>query len=285
MATLRGENGCPWDREQTHQSLTPYLIEEAYETLECIEDRSMARLGEELGDLLLQIVFHAQLAREAGHFDVQDVAAGIVAKMVRRHPHVFGDSDAGTPGEVLRQWEQIKLQEKKSLAAAAASDASGEAQHGAAAAEDSGAPFVSLLDGIPRHLPALLAAERMSGRAAEVGFKWDDPGDALEKVHEECLEALEAWRNGDHAHTREEMGDVLFAVANACRMMGIISEDALRQTNAKFARRFQHIEREAARRGIPVSDLETPEQLMLWEDSKSEARSPGAPDTAPLEKP
>ncbi|MBM3463862.1 MAG: nucleoside triphosphate pyrophosphohydrolase [Armatimonadetes bacterium] len=267
MATLRGPQGCPWDREQTHQKLTPYLIEEAYETLECIESGEMSRLREELGDLLLQIVFHAQLAAERGEFTVQDVAAAIVEKMVRRHPHVFGETRADSPDEVLRQWEQLKLKEKaEKVALSDQEDAPSKS-------------LVSLMDGIPRHLPALLAAERMTGRAAEVGFRWPEPADSVAKVREECDEVLEAWERGDHAQAREEMGDLLFAVANACREMGIISEDALRHANAKFARRFAHIEAEAARRGVPVSSLETAEQLLLWEDSKVSARTPRPPET------
>jgi len=259
MAILRSENGCPWDREQTHQSLTPYLIEEAYEALECIEAGDVEKLRGELGDLLLQIVFHAQLATEVGQFTAQDVAQAIVDKMIRRHPHVFGDKKVETADGVRQQWEQIKQREKSTA---------GE--------------LISLLDGIPKHLPALLAAARMTGRASEVGFRWDDPADALEKVREECDEALEAYRRGDHAATREELGDMLFAVANACRMMDVISEDALRHANRKFVGRFGHIEKAASDRGVSVSDLGVDELERLWEESKQAARSPG-PESDPPE--
>lgn len=258
MVTLRAH--CPWDRKQTHQSLTPYLIEEAYEVLESIESGADApdfdrKLAEELGDLLLQVVFHAELAREAGRFTIDDVANGIVDKMVRRHPHVFGDATADTPDQVLRSWEEIKAREK------------GATQE----------RRVSLMEGIPRHLPALLAAERVAGRAANVGFRWDTPEEALDKIAEEAQEALTAWKQGDHAHAREEMGDVLFACANLCRVMGVISEDALRHTTAKFVHRFSHIEQQAAASGRVVSDLSLGEMHVHWEESKNLPQKHGTP--------
>jgi uncharacterized protein YabN with tetrapyrrole methylase and pyrophosphatase domain len=285
MATLRSEQGCPWDREQTHESLTPYLIEEAYETLECIEEGSMSHLREELGDLLLQVVFHAQLARERGDFGIDEVCQGIVDKMVRRHPHVFGDSSVDTASGVLTQWEQIKQQEKAAklqaapasqvsplgqLAAGDGADAGAEGgpEHGLAAAE-SPEPFVSLLDGMPRQLPALLAAERLSGRAAEVGFRWDAPHQALDKVAEELAEVLEAHRQGEPSRIREELGDLLFATANACRMLGVIAEDALREANQKFRKRFLHLEKTARRRGVSMPDIPRDEQLLLWVEAKN----------------
>lgn len=268
MGILRSDGGCPWDREQTHLSLTPYLIEEAYEVLECIEDGTLSKLREELGDLLLQIVFHAQLAREAGLFQMDDVAEAIVQKMVRRHPHVFGDSTVSDSSDVLRQWEQIKQRERS------------ESVQG-----DDARPFVSLMHGIPRHLPALLAAERVADRAAEVGFEFETPERALAKVHEETQEALEAWRSGDKEHARDEMGDVLFAVANLCRMMGILSEDALRRTVGRFVQRFGHIEEVAHERGAAVSDLPLDEMLGLWEESKSHAgKDPAVPDLSPPDR-
>lgn len=258
MTTLRAH--CPWDRKQTHQSLTPYLIEEAYEVLESIESDADApdfdrKLREELGDLLLQVVFHAELAREGGRFTIDDVANGIVDKMVRRHPHVFGDVTAETPDQVRRNWEEIKAREK------------GATQE----------KRVSLMEGIPRHLPALLAAERVAGRAADVGFRWDTPEEALDKIAEEAQEALTAWKQGDHAHAREEMGDVLFACANLCRVMGVISEDALRHTTAKFVRRFSHIEQQAAASGRVVSDLSLAEMHVHWEESKNLPQKHGTP--------
>lgn len=257
MAILRSEQGCPWDREQTHETLTPYLIEEAYEALECIEEGSMAHFREELGDLLLQIVFHAQLARERGDFSMDDVCSAIVEKMVRRHPHVFGDSAVSDSGGVRTQWEQIKQQEKAARKASGASPESEEA------------PFVSLLDGMPRHLPALLAAERISGRAAEVGFRWDESRRALAKVEEELAEVLEAHQLGDAMRIREEMGDLLFATANACRMLDVIAEDALREANQKFRKRFLHLEKTAVHRGVRMTDIPRDEQLLLWEEAKT----------------
>ena len=258
MTTLR--RSCPWDRKQTHQSLTPYLIEEAYEVLESIEGGADTpdfdrKLREELGDLLLQVVFHAELAREGGRFTIDDVADGIVDKMVRRHPHVFGDVSAETPDQVRRNWEEIKAREK-----------------GAAAEKR-----VSLMEGIPRHLPALLAAERVAGRAADVGFRWETPEEALAKIAEEADEALTAWKQGDHGHAREEMGDVLFACANLCRVMGVISEDALRHTTVKFVRRFSHIEQQAAASGRVVSDLSLTEMHVHWEESKNLPQKHGTP--------
>jgi MazG family protein len=256
MAILRAN--CPWDKKQTHQSLTPYLIEEAYEVLESIETAGPdfdRKLREELGDLLLQVVFHAQLAREEGRFTIDDVAEGIVEKMVRRHPHVFSDVEADTPDQVRRNWEEIKAREK-----------------GAGLKKR-----VSLMEGIPRHLPALLAAERVASRAADVGFEWEAAEGALAKIGEEAREALEAWQAGDHGHAREEMGDVLFACANLCRMMGVISEDALRHTTAKFVRRFGYIEARAAESGRVVSEMASDEMDRLWEESKSAPPKDGAP--------
>lgn len=258
MTTLRAH--CPWDRKQTHQSLTPYLIEEAYEVLESIEGGVHApdfdrKLREELGDLLLQVVFHAELARETDRFTIDDVANGIVDKMVRRHPHVFGDVTAETPDQVRRNWEEIKAREK-------------------GASHDK---RVSLMEGIPRHLPALLAAERVAGRAADVGFRWETPEEALAKIAEEADEALTAWKQGDHGHAREEMGDVLFACANLCRVMGVISEDALRHTTAKFVHRFSHIEHQAAKSGRVVSDLALAEMHAHWEESKNLPQKHGTP--------
>lgn len=233
MAELRSEHGCPWDREQTHLSLTRYLEEEAYEAVEAIEALDFERMREELGDVMLQIVFHAQLAQEQGRFDADGVCRAIIEKMIRRHPHVFGEAAAlGTSGEVLQRWEQIKLEEK-----------------GASRRE-------SLLDGIPKALPALLQAERVQGRAADVGFDWPDLPAALAKVSEELEEVRSA---SSHAEAEEEIGDLLFATVSAARKLGVNPETALRRTLRKFTDRFRALEAQG-----PVSGLSPEEMLSRW---------------------
>ncbi len=235
MQALRAEGGCPWDREQTHLTLVRYLEEEAYEAVEAIEALDFERMREELGDVLLQIVFHAQMAREEGRFDADAVCQGIVDKMVRRHPHVFGEAGSlETAGEVLQRWEQIKLEEK-----------------GASKRE-------SLLDGIPPKLSALLQSERVQGRAAEVGFDWPDLPSALAKVAEELEEVARA---RTHQEAEAEIGDLLFATVSAARKLGVNPETALRRTLHKFARRFRALEEQSAR---PLGELSTQELLAGW---------------------
>lgn len=217
METLRGEGGCPWDRQQDHHTLKRFLQEEAYEVLEAIDSDDPARLREELGDLLLQVVFHAQIAREADEFDVDDVCRGIVDKMVRRHPHVFGTEGIDTAEGVTQRWEEIKLAEK------------------------GGAPRESLLDGIPLELPALLRAQRVAGRAADAGFRWPSPSDALAKVREELGEVEEAMGAGG-PHLEAEIGDLLFAVVSFAATAGVDAEGALRRLTTRFTDRFRRME-------------------------------------------
>lgn len=234
MATLRGEEGCAWDRRQDHHTLKRYLLEEAHEALEAVDEEDPDRLREELGDLLLQIVFHARLAQEAGSFDVHDVCRGIVEKMIRRHPHVFGSGAPLEAEEVLQQWEQIKLQEK------------------------GGTERRSLLDGIPRELPALLRAQRVVGRAAETGFRWPDAGAALAKVREELEEVTEALDGGEERRLEEELGDLLFAVVGVAGAAGLDAEAALRRTTGRFSARFRRLEES---RGGSLAGA-TPEELL-----------------------
>ncbi len=233
MAELRSENGCPWDLEQTHLTLTRYLEEEAYEAVEAIEALDFERMREELGDVMLQIVFHAQLANEEGRFDADGVCRAINEKMIRRHPHVFGDAAAlGTSSEVLQRWEQIKLAEK-----------------GASKRE-------SLLDGIPKALPALLQSERVQGRAADVGFDWPDVTAALAKISEELEEVRGA---ASHDQAEEEIGDLLFATVSAARKLGVNPETALRRTVRKFSDRFRAMEAQG-----PLAGLAPEELLRRW---------------------
>jgi tetrapyrrole methylase family protein/MazG family protein len=240
MARLRADGGCPWDREQTHESLRPYLLEEAYEAVEAIDAGEPDKLCEELGDVLLQVAFHAQIAREQGEFDMHDVIRGITAKLVRRHPHVFGDVIAPTAADVTRNWEAIKRAEK------------GEAQP------------ASLLDGISRALPALLRAYEVQKRAAKVGFDWPDLQGPAEKVREELAEVLAA----DPAKRAEELGDLLFAVVNLARLANVNPEVALTGTTVKFMRRFAHMERRAAEMGRTLAEMTLPEMDALWEEAK-----------------
>jgi len=253
MARLRSPEGCPWDREQTHASLKRYLLEEAYELLDAIDAGDDAALIEELGDVLLQVVFHAQIASETGRFTMADVVDGLVRKLLRRHPHVFGDAHAEDAAAVVRTWEAIKQREKA----------------GREATEES-----SLLDGIPRHLPALLEAEKLQDRAARVGFQWDDVAGAWEKVHEELAELKQASTEegeaaeGARARVVEEFGDVLFALVNVARYLQVDPEQALRAANAKFRRRFRHIEARARAQGRRLEDMTLAEMDALWEEAK-----------------
>ncbi len=245
MARLRGPDGCPWDREQTHQSLKPYLIEEAYEALDAIDRNDDDGLRDELGDVLLQVVFHAQLAKEECRFTLEDVAASTTEKLIRRHPHVFGDASADTPGQVVETWEAIKSREKR---------------------EKGLSP--SILDGIPRQLPALLRARRVQERAARSGFDWTDTEEVVDKVREEIDEFLEAWRDADEKGMEEEFGDLLFALVNLARFLRVCPEEALRKTIGKFENRFSYIEQELGRQGKSAQSASLEEMDRLWEVSK-----------------
>jgi len=246
---LRAPDGCPWDREQTHESLRNHLLEEAYEVYDALEDGATPELAGELGDLLLQVVLHAQLAAEAGVFDMTDVWAAISTKIVRRHPHVFGEAEARTAGDVNRQWERIKAGER------------------AAAADQAGADAPkSALDGISRSLPALAASQEMQERAANLGYDWPSIDGVLDKVREEVGELVEA---EDLAHRTEELGDLLFVLTNVGRKTGIEVEAALRSANDKFRRRFRHVERAAAARGVALRDCSFEELDAFWDAAKA----------------
>ena len=247
MARLRAPDGCPWDREQNHETLKPYLIEEAYEVLDAIDDEDPKGLTEELGDVLLQVVFHAQVAREAGHFEIEDVARAISDKLVRRHPHVFGDVEAKNSDEVLVNWEQIKSEERK----------------------EKGKENASQMDGIPRHLPALQCAERIQKKAARVGFDWETTEEIAAKAREEVEEFIEVLASGDRDKMLDELGDVLFSIVNLARFVGLPPEEALTRTNTKFIRRFNYIEEKLRRRGTTPEASTLEEMDELWEQSKT----------------
>jgi MazG family protein len=260
MARLRSENGCPWDREQTYQTLAPFLLEEAYESFDAVEK---ARAGEpeelrdELGDLLFQIVFYAQVAKERGEFSIDDVTNAIHTKMVRRHPHVFGDVEASTSGEVLRNWDAIKAEERK-------------AKSGPKPPDDA-----SILDDVSFKTPALMEAHQLSRKAASVGFDWERVEDVFDKLQEEITELrdamtqhLESSSESDHALVREEIGDLLFAVTNIARHLKVEPEAALKLTNAKFRRRFQHIERRLKENNENFSESSLDRLEELWQEAK-----------------
>ncbi len=247
---LRSENGCPWDREQTRESLKPMLIEEAYEVLDALDGASPSELKEELGDLLFQVVFHAQIAREKDEFRLADIIDRLHEKMVRRHPHVFGTADLKTSQDVLKNWEDIKAAEK--------------------GVESSSRPDSekSLLDGIPSKLPALHEAFQMTAKAARVGFDWPRLEDIIEKLHEECSELLEARAGQDSERVAAEVGDLLFAVVNVARFLGVDPETALRRSNRKFARRFRYLEWKIKSLGRELRDTTLAEMDALWDEAK-----------------
>ena len=246
MARLRGEGGCPWDREQTFDSIKPYTLEETYEVLDAIDRRDWPGLAEELGDFLLQAVFYAQMAAEKGLFAIDDSLEAINQKLVRRHPHVFGDESAKTAGDVKRIWGEVKAAEKKSK---------GEAEE-------------TLLGGVPRALPALVEAQQIASRAAGVGFDWQNPEQVLEKLNEELAEFAQARRSQNPAELEDELGDMLFVLVNLARFVQVDPEQALRKTNAKFRARFGHIERRLAERGRKLEDSNIEEMEALWQEAK-----------------
>jgi tetrapyrrole methylase family protein/MazG family protein len=260
-ARLRAPDGCPWDREQTHESLRRHLLEETYEVYDALEGGATPALAGELGDLLLQIVLHAQLAAEDGVFDLTDVYEAIGSKIVRRHPHVFGDAHAATAGDVNRQWEQIKKVER---AAAADETASGSGAAGAAE------PPKSALDGISRSMPALAASQEMQERAANLGYDWPTVDGIVDKIREELDELLAAESD---EHRREELGDLLMVVVNFGRRHGIEAETALRAGNEKLRRRFRSVERQAAARGVELRNLDFETLDQMWDAAKAEERA------------
>ena len=262
MARLRSPAGCPWDREQTYATLAPMLLEEAYEAFEAVEEAREGRpvgLRDELGDLLFQIVFYAQVARERGDFSIWDVIEAIHSKMVRRHPHVFGDARAEDAAEVLRNWEAIKAEEKR------------RAGRAEARADDS-----SLLDGVSQKAPALMEAHQLATKAARVGFDWQRLEDIFDKLHEEIDELREAIKHqaeseeSDETRVREEIGDVLFAVVNIARHLQVEPEAALKVTNRKFRRRFHFIERGLRARASSLDAATLDEMEALWQEAKKQ---------------
>ena len=275
MARLRSPEGCPWDREQSYATLAPMLLEEAYEAFDAVEEAREGRpeeLRDELGDLLFQIVFYAQVAGERGEFTIADVVERIHSKMVRRHPHVFGDSRVRDNEELLRNWEAMKAEEKR------------------AAGKDAESPDASLLDGVSARLPALMESHQLATKAARVGFDWQRVEDIFDKLHEEIEELREAIREQREAkaagggaegraeaataeeprdvRVREELGDVLFAVSNIARHLGVEPEAALKLTNRKFRRRFRHVERGLRERGRAPGESSLEEMEAFWQEAK-----------------
>lgn len=247
MGRLRGSRGCPWDREQSHQSLRPYVIEEAYEVLEAIDSGSSEQLRDELGDLLLQVVFHAQIASEEGRFDASSVCDTIADKLERRHPHVFGTLEVKDSHEVAQNWATIKAAERAAR----------------------GEP-ASALAGVPQSLPALLGAERLGEKAGRVGFDWPSVAAVLQKVREELGELEEAIQAGSEDAVVSELGDVLMSLASVGRHLDVSAELALRTANLRFTRRFQKMERRAAEEGVPLGELGLDQLERLWELAKKD---------------
>jgi tetrapyrrole methylase family protein/MazG family protein len=248
MSSLRSENGCPWDKEQTRESLKPFLIEETYEVLEALDEGDPQKIKEELGDLLFQIVFHCQLAKERGEFDMNDVIKNISDKMIARHPHVFAKDSIKqkieTSEEVLRQWEERKREEGKLRE--------------------------SILEGIPKELPSLLRAQRLQARAAKVGFDWKRVEDVMEKLDEELKEFRAALKSKSQKEIEDELGDVFFVLVNISRFVGVNPDDALRKTISKFISRFRYIEMKAADAGKSLSDMTLEEMDALWDEAKKQ---------------
>lgn len=244
MEKLRGEDGCPWDREQTHETLKRYILEESYEVIDAIEKDDIDELCEELGDVLLQIVFHSQIAKEFGDFNIYDVIQGISQKMIKRHPHVFGKTSVSSVDEVLDNWEAIKKKEKNI---------------------DS---YTKSMERIPKSMPSLIRSYKVQEKAKEVGFDWDDVKDAIKKIEEEYKEVLEAAKIGDNNKIEEEIGDLLFAVVNTARFYEINPEIALTKTVEKFIKRFEYIEESAKKMGKDLKDMTLSEMDELWNKAK-----------------
>lgn len=246
MARLRAPGGCPWDRKQTFDTIKTYTLEETYEVMDAIDRRDWRDLAEELGDLLLQPVFLAEMAAEDGLFTISDSLDAINQKLVRRHPHVFGDARAETAEDVKQRWDEIKKEEKREQPNAAS----------------------SVLDGVPRNLPALVEAEKISKKAADVGFEWPDVSGVIEKLHEEAAELARARESGDAEHIEAEIGDVLFTVVNLARFLKVDAEQALRKTNGRFRSRFAHVEREIGADGVSLEEASLDRMEELWQEAK-----------------
>lgn len=248
MAQLRGELGCPWDKSQTHETLKPFLIEEAYEVIDAIDRKSEEDLKEELGDLLLQVVFHSRLAEERGSFEIGDVIETVCEKMIRRHPHIFGNITVEGTDEVLKNWEEIKREEK---------DMKTESE--------------SMMQ-LPKALPALMKAYKVQEKAARIGFDWDDISGAFDKVYEEMDELKEAYTAKDQEKIEEEFGDLLFACINVARFLKVEPELALDHAVKKFIKRFKFLEAEAAKSDKILTDMDLQEMDALWEKSKKQEK-------------
>ncbi len=239
MERLRRE--CPWDRKQTHESLKKYLIEEAYEVLDAIDSRDDEKLKEELGDLLLQPVFHAQIAKERGAFDINDVIDALVKKLIERHPHVFGNAN---PEDVLENWEKKKTEKRESV-----------------------------LEGVPKHLPALMRSQKLQDRASRVGFDFTEISQVFDKIQEEIGELKESIEKNDRENIKHEIGDILTAVVELARFVGVDAEEALQEANERFIRRFQYVERRAKEMGKKLEDMSLEEMDELWEEGKRRMES------------
>ncbi|MBI5212299.1 MAG: nucleoside triphosphate pyrophosphohydrolase [Nitrospirae bacterium] len=242
MSSLRSENGCPWDKEQTAESLKPFLVEETYEALEAIDEGDPEKIKEELGDLLFQIVFHCQLAKERGEFDMNDVIKNIGYKMISRHPHVFCKEKFETSEEVSKQWDERKKEEGKIKE--------------------------SILEGIPKELPSLLRAHKLQARAAKVGFDWQRVEDVMEKLEEELREFRSALKSKEQKEIEDELGDIFFVLVNISRFVGVNPDDALRKTISKFISRFRYIEMKARDAGKTLDDMTLEEMDALWDEAK-----------------
>jgi MazG family protein len=272
MARLRAPGGCPWDREQTHSTLRTYLIEEAYEVLDALDSRDDSKFAEELGDLLLQVLFHAQIAAEDRRFSINDVIREIHDKMIRRHPHVFGNVKANTSAQVLRNWELLKKQERQSKAEVAPAS-SRQAQSESASippnSESSTSDSSSLLDGVPHTIPALLEAFQLTRKAARIGFDWPNVEGIFDKLREESAELREVLHKKESdARIEGELGDILFVAVNLSRFLNVDPEIALHKASAKFTRRFHEMEKIAREQGTTLSEIPRPQLESLWDQSK-----------------
>ncbi|WP_134499649.1 nucleoside triphosphate pyrophosphohydrolase [Microvirga pakistanensis] len=262
MAALRTpETGCPWDLEQDFASIAPYTLEEAYEVVDAIERGDLADLRDELGDLLLQVVFHARMAEEKGAFAFPDVVEAITRKLIRRHPHVFGNAGSLAPEQVKVLWDEIKREEKAERRLAREAMGLPPETHQA-----------GFLGGIPTALPALTRAQKLTAKAAKVGFDWPEPGQVIDKIHEELEEVKEASSTGSRDRIEDEIGDLLFSVTNLARHFGIDPEAALRRTNAKFERRFGAVEEALREQGRTLGEASLDEMEDLWVKAKSAER-------------
>ena len=244
--TLMGENGCPWDNVQTRESLKPYLVEETYEVLEALDTNDPDQIKDELGDLLYQILFHSKISSKNNEFDIKDVLNNLKEKMVRRHPHVFKEGQINTPDQVIERWEEIKKEEKT------------HSNH------------PSILDSVPKQLPSLLKAQKLQKKAAKEGFDWDEISDVFDKLDEEIAEFKSAVLEGKGTDIQSELGDILFVLVNIAKFKKIDAEEALRSTNNKFIKRFQHIEKEVAKQGKTLKETSLEDMERHWQNAKKQ---------------